>query len=447
MASSNTCQRPPRNGLSLSLSNSSREFFLSLACSLFPSHPGNCLVTHRQMSFQSLTKICRWLAQHRSRSAASQALVKLRCLPQGHPYLEEELSCIMETVDNNRDRFGEGGLISQLKELRTPSNRKRIAIGVAIFIFMQFAGSNAINYYRSAHNPFPRGLQSNFLHSPRIFKSVGLTGSSTSLYATGIYGIVRLVCVIIAMHFVVDRFGRKKMLMGGAAVMAIAMVSIHSLLCWGTVELLLTCDISSGTLAPTSRSPTQLRPAASPQEDTLPSPSFTSLPLASASRMPASLGFYVPNCSPCTSVVSAWYVSSINHPKSYPRQSADLDTPLGDLHSNTLALQLRDCTIRAIHDNQHRVSEDRFTSQVLNSVANRLHSYGTYFVFASFTTLSIVFVYFCVPETRGLTLEQVDILFEGPPHDVTDITIEEGKVIEGSGIHVERSERSASASK
>jgi hypothetical protein len=232
----------------------------------------------------------------------------------------------METVDNNRDRFGEGGLLSQLKELRTLSNRKRIAIGVAIFIFMQFAGSNAINYYRSVHTSFLRGLHSKFLNSPRIFKSVGLTGSSTSLYATGIYGIVRLVCVIIAMHFVVDRFGRKKMLMGGAAIMAIAMVSHRSLLYSSTAELLLTCGISSGTLAPTSRSPTQLLPAVSPQEDILPSPSYTSLQSDSASRMLAFPGFCVPNCFPCTSVASAWYVSPRTHPKSYPGRFADLDT-------------------------------------------------------------------------------------------------------------------------
>lgn len=128
----------------------------------------------------------------------------------GHPYLEEELSCIMDAVNDSRDRFGENGMLSQCKALRTPSNRRRIFLGVAVFIFMQGAGSNAINYY-----------------SPRIFKSVGLTGSSTSLYATGIYGIVRLVCVIIAMHFVVDRFGRKNMLMGGAVIMLIAMVSAN----------------------------------------------------------------------------------------------------------------------------------------------------------------------------------------------------------------------------
>lgn len=37
--------------------------------------------------------------------------------------------------------------------------------------------------------------------------------------------------------------------------------------------------------------------------------------------------------------------------------------------------------------------------------------YGTYFVFASFITLSIPFVYFFVPETKGLSLEEMDILF------------------------------------
>jgi hypothetical protein len=64
--------------------------------------------------------------------------------------------------------------------------------------------------------------------------------------------------------------------------------------------------------------------------------------------------------------------------------------------------------------------------------------YGTYFVFGSFLTLSVAFVYFFVPETKGLSLEEVDILFDGP-RDVTDITIEEGKGIdEERSEHVER---------
>jgi hypothetical protein len=70
--------------------------------------------------------------------------------------------------------------------------------------------------------------------------------------------------------------------------------------------------------------------------------------------------------------------------------------------------------------------------------------YGTYFVFASMTTLSVAFVFFFLPETKGLSLEEIDVLFDGPSRDVTDITIEEGKGIdEGGSQHVERTDAAA----
>lgn len=39
--------------------------------------------------------------------------------------------------------------------------------------------------------------------------------------------------------------------------------------------------------------------------------------------------------------------------------------------------------------------------------------FGTYFVFAACTSLSIPFVWFMVPETKGMKLEEVDALFIG----------------------------------
>ena len=39
--------------------------------------------------------------------------------------------------------------------------------------------------------------------------------------------------------------------------------------------------------------------------------------------------------------------------------------------------------------------------------------FGTYFVFASFITVSIPFVWFMVPETKGLKLEEMDEIFNG----------------------------------
>jgi hypothetical protein len=37
--------------------------------------------------------------------------------------------------------------------------------------------------------------------------------------------------------------------------------------------------------------------------------------------------------------------------------------------------------------------------------------YGIFFVFASCTTLSIAFVYLCLPETKGRNIEDMDDLF------------------------------------
>ena len=39
-------------------------------------------------------------------------------------------------------------------------------------------------------------------------------------------------------------------------------------------------------------------------------------------------------------------------------------------------------------------------------------TYGTYWFFAACTTLSVPFVWFMLPETKGLPLEEVDLLFE-----------------------------------
>lgn len=39
--------------------------------------------------------------------------------------------------------------------------------------------------------------------------------------------------------------------------------------------------------------------------------------------------------------------------------------------------------------------------------------FGTYFVFAACTTLAVPFVWFMIPETKGMKLEEVDALFEG----------------------------------
>ena len=43
--------------------------------------------------------------------------------------------------------------------------------------------------------------------------------------------------------------------------------------------------------------------------------------------------------------------------------------------------------------------------------------YGTYFLFAACLTLAVPFVYFFCPETKGLSLEDMDVLFGMPGAD------------------------------
>ncbi|KAI5196085.1 hypothetical protein AUEXF2481DRAFT_454884 [Aureobasidium subglaciale EXF-2481] len=275
----------------------------------------------------------RWLAQHKSREIAAHTLCKLRGLEEDHPYLQEELTHIMDTVNEQLESPHGSGLVQQCKELRIPSNRRRIFVGVTIFIFMQFAGSNAINYF-----------------SPRIFKSIGLKGQSTGLYATGIYGIVRLICVVIAMHYVVDRFGRRKMLMGGAAVMATAMWFIGS---------------------------------------------YIKIANPTAHAVGLTAGGYA--------AITFIYIFAVGFCFSYAGVPWIYCAEIFPLRIRGLGMAL--CTAT------HWLFNFVIARSVPYMVTNI--GYGTYYVFASCTTLSIVFVYFCVPETKGLSLEEIDVVFGG----------------------------------
>jgi hypothetical protein len=73
-------------------------------------------------------------------------------------------------------------------------------------MWSNLTGTNAMTYY-----------------SPTIFKSVGLSSSSAGLFATGIYGIVKMVSCAIFIFFVTDSLGRRKSLLWTAIVQGLAL--------------------------------------------------------------------------------------------------------------------------------------------------------------------------------------------------------------------------------
>jgi len=92
-------------------------------------------------------------------------------------------------------------------------NFVRFAIAFWIFFFQQFCGQNSVNYY-----------------APRIFQSIGYQGTSNSLLASGIYGIVKVVATTIFVFTLVETLGRKASLFISAVGMGTLFYIIGALL-------------------------------------------------------------------------------------------------------------------------------------------------------------------------------------------------------------------------
>lgn len=113
----------------------------------------------------------------------------------------------------NREKFpGKSGVSLYLAGYTTlfstgPAFR-RTAIGCCVMFFQQFIGCNAIIYY-----------------APQIFAMLGLSGTTTGLLATGVYGIVNTLSTLPAL-FLIDRVGRRPLLLAGAVGTFISLVIV-----------------------------------------------------------------------------------------------------------------------------------------------------------------------------------------------------------------------------
>ncbi|KAL5116110.1 hypothetical protein ACEQ8H_006006 [Pleosporales sp. CAS-2024a] len=284
----------------------------------------------------------------------------LRNLPEHHAYLQEELAHIMDSVNDELETSPSGGMLGQWKELAVPSNRRRVLVGAFIFIFMQGAGSNAINFF-----------------SPRIFKSLGMTGQSAGLLGTGIYGIIRLIAVIIAMYFVVDKFGRKNMLISGAAVMLVAMWFIGAYVKMAN-------------------------------------------PIASKSTHLSGGGY---------AAVTFIYIYAVGFCFSYAGVPWIYASEIFPLRIRGIGMAV--CT----------ATHWLFNFVIARSVPYMMTNigYGTYFVFATALTLSIPFVYLFVPETKGRSLEEIELLFRGAgPSSFRTPELDEEKLGSKSVVYMEK---------
>jgi sugar porter (SP) family MFS transporter len=152
----------------------------------------------------------RFLIKTGSVDAATQVLSKLRNLDRTHEYIQQEVTDIRDELNIERTLMGANNEDSQLqtfkRQIKECTKRNilyRISIGVVTQFFGQLSGINGISY-----------------SSPRIFRSLGVQGKSAGLFATGIYGVVKAIAALIACGYLVDRIGRRTLLLAGASIMS-----------------------------------------------------------------------------------------------------------------------------------------------------------------------------------------------------------------------------------
>lgn len=146
----------------------------------------------------------RWLARKDRFEEAETILCRLRGLPSEHPYVQQEISEIRLQVEERSTL--QLSRTQQFRKLFQKGVRNRMAIGMALMFLQSFTGVNIITYY-----------------APRIFETLGITGTSTKLFSTGLYGCFKTLGMITFTFVVVERIGRRKGLIWGSILGCIPM--------------------------------------------------------------------------------------------------------------------------------------------------------------------------------------------------------------------------------
>ncbi|KAL0088824.1 hypothetical protein J3Q64DRAFT_1847520 [Phycomyces blakesleeanus] len=286
----------------------------------------------------------RWLMSVGKEEQALQVLSKLRRLPDHHPKVIKEWREIKINVTFDKlveietyPDYVDAGTSGRFKifmmgyvELFRKGMRNRLFIACAIQFFQQFVGINALIYY-----------------APKIFQSVGLTGSSVSLLATGVVGVINFLMTIPTVLFL-DMVGRKKMLMIASVGLSVSMIIVAIIT--GLYEDDWPNHTAEGWVAVV----------------------FVYIFIANFAYSWGPIG---------------WVIPSEIFPLRARAKAMSISTSANWM-CNFIMGMITPPMLAGIH-------------------------YGTYVFLAVFCVLSFLFTWFFIPETKGLSLEEMDNIFGG----------------------------------
>jgi len=312
----------------------------------------------------------RWLLSKGRRDEALKNLAWIRNLPTDHIYMIEEVAFLDAALEEQHSTIGVGFWKPFQAVAKDRRIQWRFFLGGMLFLWQNGSGINAINYY-----------------SPTVFKSIGIQGTNASFLTTGIFGVVKTVLTLIWLFFLIDKLGRRRLLMIGAVGGSACMfyLGAYIKIADAVHHVNKSGNLSSGGIA-------------------------------------AIFFFYL---------WTAFYTPSWN------------GTPW------VINSEMFDTSTRALGQVSASANNwfwnfivSRFTPQMFNKMG-----YGVYFFFASLMILSAIFVFFLVPETKSVPLEAMDRLFAiKPPRKANKIVLDQIRredeefrhAAEGAGLSAEK---------
>ncbi|MDQ0317622.1 sugar porter family MFS transporter [Amorphus orientalis] len=143
----------------------------------------------------------RYLAMTGRRDEARKAIASLRGIRTDDPRIETEFAEMVETADADR---GHGSWSELFGKVARPA----LVVAIGLFFLQQLSGINAVIYY-----------------APSVFDEAGFGDSSTQILATVGVGTVNVLMTLVGMALI-DRIGRRKLLLAGFLVTALSLAMI-----------------------------------------------------------------------------------------------------------------------------------------------------------------------------------------------------------------------------
>ncbi|KAK7049886.1 hypothetical protein VNI00_005316 [Paramarasmius palmivorus] len=193
------------------------------------------------------------------------------------------------------------------------------------------------------------GINAINYYSPRIFASLGVTGQNSSLLTTGVYGIIKLVGALVWLLWLVDQLGRRPLLFLGSGGGLVCMYYIAAYIAIAKPENNPSSAIDAGG----------------------------------------------------RSAIAAFYLWTIFYSPTWNGTPWVLTAEMFPQHVRTFTQ-----ACMAASNWLYAFLIARFTPQMFTAMG-----YGVYIFFASLMVVSIVFVYFFIPETKQIPLERMEDLF------------------------------------